>query len=86
MNKEDLLEIGFEEIPHFTIGDSIIYNLKRNKFISISCVGTPNEMVFLCERDKDDPRCINDLIAIRNFDYDGYTSLDWIKNLIQLLK
>lgn len=80
--REELLKIGFKEIPHFTIGNSLIYDLGRNRELSISCLSTPNEMVFICEKDNKDENKINDIICLRNFDYDGYTSLEDIKNII----
>lgn len=85
MTREELLEIGFEEIPHYTIGNGLTCQLTRNRFISISCLGTPNEMIFLGEIDRKMSDKINDLIVVRNYDYDGYTSLEWIQEFKNLL-
>jgi hypothetical protein len=83
MTRDELLNFGFKELPHYTVMDSLMYDLGRNRFISIGSVGTPNEMVFLCERDYDDNRKINDLICLKNYDYDGYTDLEDIKSIIK---
>ena len=85
MTREELISIGFKEIPHFTIMNSLIYDLGRNRQLSIGDIGNPNEMVYLCERDYDDPRKITDLVCIRNYDYDGYTELEDIKLLIKVI-
>ena len=39
-------------------------------------------MLFICEIDEKEPRKINDLICLRNFDYDGYTTIEQIKSII----
>jgi hypothetical protein len=83
MTRDDLKDIGFKEMPHFTVMNSLVYDLGRNRSLSIGDLGNPNEMVFLCERDYDDPRKINDLICLRNYDYDGYTKLEDIKSIIK---
>ncbi len=85
MTNEDLLEIGFKKIPHFTVMNSLVYDLGRNRFLSIGCVGTPNEMLFIEEIDDEDPRKITDLICIHNYDYDGYITIEKIKELIKLI-
>lgn len=85
MTRDELKDIGFKEIPHFTVMNSLVYDLGRNRSLSIGDLGTPNEMVFLCERDYDDPRKINDLICIKNYDYDGYTDLEQIKLIIKCI-
>ena len=63
--------------------NSLVYDLGRNRYLSIGDLGNPNEMVFLYERDYDDTRKINDLICLRNYDYDGYTKLEDIKSIIK---
>jgi len=79
---EDCLELGFERLPHFTVAHNLIYQLGRNRYLSIGCVGTPNETLFICERDPRDYRKINDLICLHNFDYDGYLSKSKLQTLI----
>lgn len=82
MSRDELKELGFKEIPHFTITNSLIYDLGRERHLSIGCVGTPNEVVFICQSDHDDNKKIEDLVCVRNYDYDGYTTIEVIKNLI----
>ncbi len=78
MTREELLEIGFSEMPYPTVMGSLHYELGRSRQISVGCVGTPNEMVFLTTLDETE----RDIIILRNYDYDGYTDLDTIKSLI----
>jgi hypothetical protein len=86
MTKEELLSIGFQELAHFTIMNSLIYDLGRNRQLSVGCIGTPNEMVFICEIDPNDKKNITDLVCLRNYDYDGYTSFEDVKNIIKLIE
>jgi hypothetical protein len=83
MSIEDLKNLGFKEISTYTIMGSLVYDLGRERFLSIGSVGTPNEMVFIGQKDDD---MITDLVVIKNYDYDGYTSLQDIKDLIKLVK
>lgn len=76
LNREEVLKLGFEEIPHFTVTNSLVYNLGRNRWLSIGDLGNPNEMLFIYEYDKKENRIINDLITLHNYDYDGYITLD----------
>ena len=75
MTEEDLLSIGFVK------GElSLKYHLARKRFISVFCVGTPNEVVYLCYRDSVD--VVDDLICVHNFDYDGYLTREKLEHLI----
>lgn len=90
MNKEKLsedilLNMGFEKIPHFTVNRAMIYKLGRNRHLSIGDVGTPNEVLFICESDKDDYRKITDLVCLHNYDYDGYLSQQKLETLIKCI-
>lgn len=80
LTEEWLLHYGFESYPHFTVMNSKFIKLGRNRQISIGCVGTPNEMVWLQEVDED-KKTVNDLICLRNFDYDGKTYAHHIQNI-----
>lgn len=82
MNNNDLIKLGFKEMPHFTVMNSVVYDLGRGKHLSAGCVGTPNEMVFICEVEEE----ITDCICLHNYDYDGYLTEEKIKLLIQALK
>ena len=83
MSREELINIGFYELPHLTIMNSLIYDLGRNRQLSIGCLGNPNEMVFICQIDMSDKRKITDVVVLRNFDYDGFITIDGVKNIIQ---
>ena len=86
MNKQSLIDIGFTEIPHFTITSVFIYDLGRNRHLSFGCIGTPNEMLFICEIDKHNLKKITDVVCLRNYDYDGYTTIEEIEDIIKALK
>ena len=74
-----LLKLGFKEAPHLILTNNLIYDLGRNRQLSFSCVGTPNEMLFLYELNEEDDRKIDELICLRNYDYDGYTTVEEIE-------
>jgi len=83
--RDKLIALGFEELPHRTITNSLYYNLGRNRSLSFGDIGRPNEMLFLCQHDDKDYRIITDLVCLRNFDYEGYTSYEDIVKLISLI-
>lgn len=82
MTKQDLINIGFKEIPHFTIGNNLIFNLGRKRQLSIANVGTPNEMVFINQIADENDKAITDLIVLHNYDYDDYITEEKIKAFI----
>lgn len=82
LNREEVLKLGFQEIPHFTVMNSLVYDLGRNRWLSIGDLGNPNEMMFIYECDKDDGRIIDDLVCLHNYDYDGYLTLDKLSLLL----
>lgn len=84
ITKEDALKIGFKSIGHFTVGDNLHFDLGRDRQLSISCLGTPNEMVFLCQLDNDNLKVITDLVCIHNYDYDGFLTIDRLLDFIKL--
>lgn len=83
MTRDDLLKIGFTELPHFTVMGSLIYDLGRNRQLSIGSVGTPNEMMFICDVENK-PNI--DVVVLHNYDYDGYLTIEKVENLIKLIK
>lgn len=85
MTNEDLIEIGFKKIPHFTIANSVIYPLGRHRILSAGCVGTPNEMLWICETDDQNETKITDLVCIHNWDYDGALTIEKVKTLINAI-
>ena len=76
LTTEILLGLGFEVIGHYTVMGSMIKNIGRGWQLSIGCVGTPNEMLFITEEDS--------IIVLHNFDYDGKLYLHKLKNIIAL--
>lgn len=85
MTNDDLIAIGFKEIPHFTITNAVIYDLGRYRQLSAGCVGTPNEMLWICEIDRQNNKKITDLVCLHNWDYDGALTIEKVKNLISTI-
>jgi hypothetical protein len=83
--EQELLDLGFYKLPHFTISDSIIFDLPNNRTISVGNLGTPNEMVVLTQSDYDNYKKITDVITLHNYDYHRYITLDKIKEFINVL-
>lgn len=73
-----LLRCGFAQMPHFTIGNIMDIKLGRSRTLSVSCVGSPNEMVFIIE---EEITKVKNIIVARNYDYDGKTYLHHLQNL-----
>lgn len=84
-SRELLIEIGFKSIEHFTIGNSLTYDLGRNRLLSASDIGTTNEFLYIVEVD-DENNKYTDLVCLHNYDYDGYLSIHKVQNLISLLE
>ena len=85
ITEDQLLYLGFTKIPHFTIGDSKIKDLGRNRYLSLSSLGTPNEMLWICEKEDNNPlSSVDDLINLHNFDFDGYLTFKKLKKYCQL--
>lgn len=85
MKREDYIKFGFKPMPHFTVADSLIYDLGRGRQLSAGCVGTPNEMIWLCQIDDNDKRKITDLICLHNWDYDKEMTEEKLTKLISAL-
>lgn len=85
ITKEWALRLGFKEIPHYTVGGNLNRKLNRRRELSISCIGTPNEMMVLKEKDYNNPKEISDCIVLHNYDFDGYLSVHKLQNIIALL-
>lgn len=86
ITQEQLLTIGFNTLPHFTIMNSLIYDLGRHRQLSLGGVGTPNEILFICNIDNENFKKITDIVCLHNYDYDGYITMEKIENLIKYLK
>lgn len=85
MTNDDLIVIGFQKIPHFTIANSVIYPLGRHRHLSAGCVGTPNEMLWICETNDQDGTLVTDLICLHNYDYDGSLTIEKVQNIINAI-
>lgn len=82
ITKEWLVKLKFEKVPHFTVNNAYTLNVGRKRIISVGNVGTPNEMIWLCQINSTDEKKIDDLICLRNYDYDGYTHVHTLQNII----
>ena len=78
MTNEDLINIGFTCVPHFTVGNNVIYNLGRERHLSASSVGTPNEMLFIVDQSEQE-----NVIVLWNYDYDGPLTIEKVKQLLK---
>jgi len=86
MERKELRNLGFKELPHFTIMHSLTYDIGRNRHISIGGLGTENEIVFLCQVDPGNDKVISDLICLHNYDYDGLITKEKINLLLKYFK
>jgi hypothetical protein len=84
LNEDNLLALGFQKLPHFTITNSMIKDIGRRRIISVGCAGTPNEMIWLCDVNATDPTKIDDLVCIRNYDYEGLATVTDLKNILAI--
>jgi len=82
MTNQDLVELGFKELPHFTIGDIVNYDLGRERMLSALSVGSPNEMLYIIQSTDSH---IEDAVCIHNYDYDGYLTVEKVTGLINLI-
>lgn len=75
------LQLGFKELPHFAIGQPLVFDLGRNRHLSIGSISSPNLTVYLCEtviKSND----ISDLICIHNWDYDKELYVHKLQNIV----
>lgn len=81
--EENLLDIGFKKVPHFTITNTLTFDLGRNRILSVGDLDNPNCMMYICETDENGK--YTDLVNIHNFDFDGILCIHKVQNLIELL-
>lgn len=84
-DREYLKNLGFKELPHDTIMNSMVLDLGRRRTLSVGCLGEPNEMVFISEHDHNDQKKITDSVCLHNWDYDGYLTKGKLQNLLSAL-
>lgn len=85
MTNDDLIDLGFKPLSYFTIGNNVLYDLGRERFLSVGSVGTPNEMLFICEKERGKD-AISDLICIHNYDYEGYLTKEKVVKILEIFK
>jgi len=78
VNNKALEKLGFKHNPIVLVSKQYLISLGRNRFLSVSDVGTPNEMVWL---QNIEGRDVTDLVCIHNFDYDGEIYIHQLQNL-----
>lgn len=83
--KEELLKLGFIENPMMTIIHCFNYFIEskyNTNTVTISDLGTPNEVIAFRNGDSRLNNHKDDLVFLHNFDYHGYISLERIKSLM----
>lgn len=85
LTKDDLIELGFKEIPHFTVGRNLTYDLGRNKELSMCYIGTCSELLWLTEQNPLYKTDITDCINLHNYDYDGFITIEKLKDYIRVI-
>ena len=81
----NVTELGFAKIPTFTLLETYTLKLGRYRYLSLSSLGTPNEMIFICQTPKDDQSVVEDIVCLHNFDFDGNISLQKLSDLVKIL-
>lgn len=84
ITEDQLLYLEFTKIPHFTIGNDRIKDLGRNRYLSLGSLGTPNEMLFICEKNNSDDSYPEEIICLHNYDYDGYLTFKKLKKICKI--
>lgn len=83
LKNEDLVNVVFKPYAHFTVMNSVYFDVDRGRQIKVGCVGTPNEVVFLVDHWGD--TCEEqDMVCIHNFDYDGYLTMEKVMNILKV--
>jgi len=75
---------GFQEVPHFTIGNNLTLDVGRNRYLSLSDLDNCNCMLYLCERSKENPKEVTDLINLHNWDYDKQLTVGKLENILKI--
>jgi len=84
MKTEDLIQIGFEAVEHYTVMNVYVYKLGRRRQLTIGNIGTPNEMMWITVSDEDIGPA-TDLVCLHNYDYDGYLVRAKVEGLVKIL-
>lgn len=87
LTHDNLLELGFQQIgSHPLIGSSYELSLGNLLFINVGAVDSANETIFLYRKRFSDENIIEDIIVIRSYDYNGFTSVKSLVAIIESLK
>lgn len=78
------INLGFAELPHKTIGNSLVLDVGRRRYLSLSDLGNPNCMLFLGEKGDDGE--VSDLICLHNWDYDKELTVEKLERVIGIFK
>lgn len=86
MTRLEAQALGFQEVGHYTVANSLLFDLGRNRHLSYGCLGTPNETLWLCEVNPQQPREITEIICLHNYDYDGYLTVERLQQLLSFFQ
>lgn len=78
LTPEWLERMGFIHNPIVLLSRQYLIKLGRDRMLSVSDAGTPNEILFIQEVDGEK---VTDLVCIHNFDYDGKLHVHQLQNL-----
>lgn len=78
LSNDILSEYGFVEISTFNVLASTELSLGRNRYLCVGCAGSPNEMMFICEGEKQHNQ---DVVTLHNWDYDGWLTIEKIQQI-----
>lgn len=81
MKKEQLIDRNFTPTPHLVLGQIFTLDVGRQREISIGAIETPNEMVFLTQKENGG---ISDLVCLHNYDYDGFLTEQKLDAIISI--
>lgn len=84
MTEEHLIKAGFVKNPHKVLGTVYSLYVGRYRFIKISSLQTPNEIVFISQTDYNLKE--EHLVCVHNYDYDGYLDESKLNNIISIFK
>ena len=78
LTEEILLKCAFQALPYFTVTNSHMISLGRERWLSIGDTENANQMVWLQHIER---RNVTDLVCVHNYDYDGRMALHQLQNL-----
>lgn len=81
--ERQLVEIGFVKPNKENLEFSYKYHLGKGRFLSAMSIGAGNECVWLCYKDDEESKEIDDLICMHNYDYDGRLTIEKMLYLIK---